>query len=458
MRKDVLWRVWFAIGIVICLPFAMVACSEDLPAESYDTEQTEIVTETSSEETPATDTTDEETEETASGEETNADNIDENAADEGDANADEDSSDDTNENGDSSYEGYSSYLEYLYETNRLAYYQYAAESGLFDLFSLDMFDLTNEDTEGRYAYVSVDMAGDYSLVTYGAESAARIRIAVNGAARIYGSFGEVTVTLRGTYNKDFDIITESGETFALSEDMTKTAHLLYYLPIGDAVYPITIDRELGAVRIDEGKDALLARLSACVETEVPNDEEENGTDGSGGSGDDNENEGVGGSTDTEEETGSGNESDGNDESVGNKTETGNVPTGGDEQNGEGEGTVDAEDQEEENARSDERERIAESGCYAFLRSVGGVAEVTGTPTISAEGEQYTVIFHDMTEDEYVAAMLLWRDAGNTVYMDSNAQIVFTRVIEGKGYSFNVTTDGNAAPYAMTVRVQGGYAS
>ena len=76
--------------------------------------------------------------------------------------------------------------------------------------------------------------------------------------------------------------------------------------------------------------------------------------------------------------------------------------------------------------------------------------------ISENGEQYTVVFHDMNESDYFAAMRLWRDEQNAISWDTGSRIVFSRVIEGKGYSFTVTVSGTAAPYEMTVSVQGGY--
>ena len=375
MRKVVWQRVIVAVCMILCLLFAFAAC--------FDTDTPTTSTNTSSG--------------TDNGALSGGENADQTNAEDGedagetgnDSLTPKENDTSTDNSGGSEAGGgegvdADEYLQYLYDTDRLAYYQYAAAARLFDLLSVDMFDLTAADDEGRYPYTSVDesVQGDFALLAHGAENAAQIRICSNGKAEVSGAFGEVTFTLYGTYNKEIDVVTVSGETFALSEDTKKAAQLLYFLPVGDTVYLLTLRPEQSSVVIDEEKDALLLRLSACAEK---------------------------------------------------------ASTSGD-------------------APEDERELLAESGCYAFLQSVGGAAEVTGTPVISAEGEQYTVIFHEMTSDEYAAAMRLWRDVGNTVYMDSGTQIEFTREIEGKGYHFNVTAEGTSEPHTMTVQVQGAYAS
>lgn len=434
MRKGVWRRVWIVIGVVLCVLFAMVACTDaDITSDAIDAGITPGVGTDAEELTPpegAVDPADEDGA-IADDSENNSENDSESdgTSSEGEGTpAGEGDADSTGGDAEGD-DGSTSYLDFLYETDRLAYYRYAAESGLFDLLSLDMFDLSSPDAKGRYPYLSVEenICGDYDLVAYDAERTARICIAADGTAKVYGTFGEVDVILYGTYDKDFEIITESGETFALSEDVTREGKLLYFLPIGDTTYSLSPKVEIGAVVTNEWKDALLARLSE-IAGEVPAGDEEAGDEGSGEVGGESGEDGG--------ETGEGEHTDGDGEDGGASEPSGDDST----------------------PRVDERTRIAESGCYTFLQSVGGKAKVTGTPIIGEEGEDYTVVFHDMSQDEYAAAMLIWRDEGNIVSMDKGTQIVFFRMIEGKGFSFNVMIEGVAAPYTMTVWVQGGYAS
>jgi len=126
---------------------------------------------------------------------------------------------------------------------------------------------------------------------------------------------------------------------------------------------------------------------------------------------------------------------------------------------ENSGNAQSSDQNEEVSDDieDERGSVSASKCYALLDQIGGVACVTGEPVISTDGESYTIVFRYMTSEEYDAAMRLWRGEGSAVSWDSGTQIICSRVIEGKGFSFNVTVEGRAEPYEMTVRVQGAFA-
>ena len=378
------------------------------------------------------------------------------------------------------------------------YYYYLTLEARGDICILDMslFDMMLGE-DGLYGYKDTRLLQGEYVVYAGMYQVARLTIAADGSALLETENASVTLALRGKYDVQVDFVMTEEGVLAITRE-TENIHLLYYFVLGDASYRITKRAGLDVWQVestyDEVKEALDALAPKTEEPQEPQNETptqgeeqtegedligENGAQGNEPQGDDTTGGGSGElpteedpqgdpepntETSTQEETqenGSEEEGQGNEEpppqqeeTTGDGTITG--PTSNDE-------TVtppeeDAGDEEENAGGEEESVLPPESECAAFLSSFGGRCELCATTstTVGEEYENYTVLFRDMSEDEYKAAMQALL-ALTVSYCDDQVPpraVTASGSFGSKIFTFTVNVTINGGTYDCDVVVNG----
>ena len=363
-------------------------------------------------------------------------------------------------------------LDELYEKNPYDYYIALAEMREIRILNNAMFEKT-PDEDGLFAYKDTLAIADAYDLNAGTERIGRLRINGDGTATLLYSGNRLALSLRGKYDAKTELKTDCDPALLIAPFTEATPHLLYYLQIGDANYPITI---YTVIQIDATPDAFRSTLDALLGI-TPTAEDPTTEQGSEPS--DNTNK-------TNEETPTTDTNDSNTEQNGDTEKQSDTPTEVEPKEEDPETTPPTENQtnvpkeEKENETpeiSDKNEKIctecgammksgethlstcsryaalpANSVAYPTLAMLGGVPQDLANVSADEEGATYTLDLAYLTKEQYRDAMdVLW---GMTVEFNNSSAEIPTLITTEKGddYAFSLTVSAYKANELYTLHI------
>ncbi|MBP5405465.1 MAG: hypothetical protein J6Y74_05965 [Clostridia bacterium] len=297
------------------------------------------------------------------------------------------------------------YLSYLYRTDRKQYYEYRAEQREIEILPLTFFDLSAKNEIGYPVSDSADQAGDYSLSARG-ENVASLHLAQDGKITFSQNGASAEGSLWGDYDRAYEVITEcEGDVFGICSVAASKAKVIYFLVIDQDAYEIFFRKESSLVQIDAEPETIRSLMQEAPKEPVEDtNAEETKKD-----------------VPQEDDTSAPN----------SQTDLTHDPT-----------------EDEETARKKALAAISESGCYSFFEGFGGVAEISGDVTITAEREAYSLVFSEMSAQEFEAAEAFFD--GMSVLMFSETYRMYQSAFGEKVFTFTLLLSESEGSISLRV--------